>query len=61
MNLKQVEYTRMPQQSLCERDAGCMYLSTNVLTGLVGIGIMESNGTFIYHSVACWFGDEYAA
>jgi hypothetical protein len=22
---------------------------------------MLSNGTFIYHSVACWFGDEYAA
>jgi hypothetical protein len=38
-----------------------MYLSTDVLTGSVVIGIMVTNETFICHSVARWFGDEYAA
>lgn len=51
----------MPQQSLHKGDAGCMYLSTDVLTGSVEIGIMVTNDTFIYHSVARWFGDEYGA
>lgn len=38
-----------------------MYLSTDVLTGSDEIGITANNETFIYHSVARWFGDEYAA
>jgi len=46
----------MPQQRWYKGDAGCIYLSTDVLTGSVEIDIMVTNETFIYHSVARWFG-----
>jgi len=61
INWKLVKSTSMPQQRLYKGDAGCIYLSTDVLTGSVEIGVMVTNETFIYHSVARWFGGEYAA